>query len=194
MLIFNELIKKLNKTNNVENVLKYNKDYKEILSNFEKITFNFKDDFMLNILNKVNKKNIRIFTEIEINNEFEKIKLELIERIHKDLPKRYFGNFFLNRFFNNVILSNFKEMSPIMFLWHNPTVDLIKENDCLYSKEFKALGYLNFYIKNANYEKAYENLKYLNRFKDLTVNLEKKLSENIKKNLILNLISEHMKI
>lgn len=192
--LYNELSKKIQKTNNVDNIIKYNKDNKEIISRLEKIVFNFKDDFLQKIIETVKQNNFRLYSHIEINNEFEKIKLELLEKIQKDLPRKMGRGFFINRFYNNMILSNFKELSPLMYLRFNPKIDLLEKASDGYRKEYRALGRLNHLIKTKDYEGAYETLKYLKNYNDITKDLEKKLSFHLRNQLLFDIVSEHTKI
>lgn len=193
MLLIQELAKKNGQTNNVENIIKYNKDFKNIISRFERLAFNFRDVFIQKALEKIRISNLKIHSEIEINNEFEKIKLDLIEKINKDLPKKAWNSFFINKFYNNVILSNFKEMPSLLYFWFNPYCDIDKVSTG-YKQEYTAFGVLNEAIKLHEYERAYECLKYLSKYRHVTQNLEKKLSNQIKKDLICSLLSEHAKI
>jgi len=178
----------------VDNIIKYNKDNKEIISKLEKIVFNFKDDFLQKAIDTVKQKNFRIYSHIEINNEFEKIKLELIERIKKDFPRKMGRGFFVNRFYNNMILSNFKELSSFLFLGFNPKIDLVETALNGYEKEYRALKTLNYLIKTNDYEGAYEILKYLRNYNDLTKDLERKLSFHIRNQLLFDIVYEHTKI
>jgi len=192
--LFKDLTKKLERTNNVDNIIKYNQDHQEMKLKFESIAFNFKDAFIQNTLEKIKNKNIKIYSQLEIINEYQKIKLDLVERIHMDLPKKFFGSFFINRFYNKIILSNFKEMSSLLFLWFDPNIEKIEKSLPGYRQELRALRRLDYLIKNNDFEGAYEILKYLNNYKDLTQNFEKKLSNHIKSHLLFDLIQEHAKI
>lgn len=190
--LFKELNKKVKRTNNVDNIIKYNRDYKEILTKFEKIAFDFKDTLIQRALQKTHSNSLRIYSQIEIKNEFEKIKLELIHRIYGDWPRKAFGSFFINRFYNNLILPNFKEMAPLLYLWFdskNPVNKLFSGPPGI-----KPIADIDQAIGDNDYEKAFELLTNLKEHKDLTRDFEKKLSSHLKSQLIFDLISEHSKI
>ncbi len=85
-------------------------------------------------------------------------------------------------------------MSPLMYLWINYSNDLIENSADEHKKEYRALGKLNQLIKINDFEGAYHTLKYLNNYKDVTKNLENKLSNYIKNKLVFDIVLEHAKI
>lgn len=192
--ILAELIRKIGKTNNIENMLKYNKDYLSFLGKLKEIVFNFQDEFLEKSLKKTQEEKLRIFSKIEISNEFEKIKGELIENIHKDLPKKKGFNYFLNRFWNGLFVSNFKDFSHFIFQRNDSLQNKPEEFSSNYRKEFWAIMTLNYGIKNSDYKLCYEALGYLKEYKFLTNDLERKLTMIMKRDLFRDVLIEHAKI
>lgn len=190
--LFKEINKKVKKTNNFDNIIKYNSDYKVLLTKFEKISEEFRDTFVRKALEKSKSSQIQIYSQIEIKNEFEKIKIDLIERVLRDLPKKYCGSFFINRFYNNIILDNFKEMSPLLFLLFNPKKPVDKARFGL--TQYRAIGSIDNAIKQNDFEKAFELLSYLKEHKDLTKEFERKLSSQLKSHLLFDIVAEHSRI
>jgi hypothetical protein len=220
--ILGELVRKIGKTNNMDNMLKYNKDCKSFLDKFNEIIFNFKDEFLEKSLKKMQEEKLRVFSYIEIYNEFEIIKVDLLENIYKDLPKKRGHNYFFNRLWNGIFLSVYKDMQYFTFsrndsLRKKPEVDGSnkfnnKYLDLLFNKlnplnlfknesyknnfniEYWALMTLDYGIKKGDYRLCYEALGSLKGYEKLTGNLEKKLTMIIKRDLFKDLIKEHSKI
>ena len=190
--MFKELNKKVKKTNNVDNIIKYNRDHKELLTKLEKITFDFKDAYIQKALEKSKSNQVKLYSQIEIKNEFEKIKLELIDRIFRDLPRKAFGSFFINRFYNNIILPNLKEMNALLYLFFHPKNHMDKS--LFGCKEYSAIGSIDYAIMQNDFERAFELLENFKEHKDLTKDLERKLSQSIKNQLLFDIVSEHSKI
>jgi hypothetical protein len=192
--ILAELIRKIGKTNNIDNMLKYNKDYLSFLEKFNEIIFNFKDEFLEKSLKKTQEEKLRVFSHIEIYNEFEKIKGDLLENIHKDLPKKKGYNYFINRFWNGIFVSNFKDLQYFIFLRNDSLRKKPEDDRSIYKKEHWAVMALNYGIKRGDYKLCYEALGSLKGYENLTGNLEKKLTMIMKRDLFKDLIREHAKI
>lgn len=198
--ILAELIRKIGKTNNVENIIKYNKDYLSFLDKFNEIIFNFKDEFLEKSLKKTQEEKLRVFSYIEIYNEFEKIKGDLLENIHIDLPRKKGYNYFINRFWNGIFVSNFKDFQYFIFsrnesLRKKPEIDAnANGNGASYKMEYWALMTLNYGINKGDYKLCYEALGNLKGYEKITGNLEKKLTMIMKRDLFKDMIREHAKI
>ncbi len=190
--LFTELNKKVKRSNNIDNIIKFNRDHKEIINKFENIVYDFKDTFIQKAIKKCKSNQVRIYSQIEIKNDFEKIKIELIDRIFRDWPKNLFGSFFINRLYNNILLPNYKEMTPLLYFCFDAKNHVDKMP--LKFSEYRAIGSIDYAIHQNDFERVFELLNYLKEHKDLTQDFEKKLSYHIKSQLLFGIVSDHSKI
>lgn len=80
-------------------------------------------------------------------------------------------------------------MSPLLYFWFDPKKPIDKS-----FSGYRAIGAIDHAIDQNDFERAFEILVYLKEHKDLTKDIERKLSYHIKSQLLFDVVSEHSNI
>ena len=175
------------KTNNRKNLELFNNIYDNLKKKLISICEETKDEFSLDILNSSAIKQ-RIFSHVEIENEFESIKRDLFYEI---LTVHFNSNATLKLL--SPYLASVVSYSAKLFLnKYDPWLDKIEESDSDFKKLFKAYNFLADNIKYRNYPDAFKCMKYFEDQENLTANLRNKLELMTKEAMAIELLKKHL--
>lgn len=162
----------------------YSHLYLQNISKLQKIAKLHGDDFVNELLSNVNSSKNKFCTQKDIQEEYQRVRNDLVV------------NFLLERKYNILTVM----MSPLIGLFsrgilrvYNPLFNPINKDDKEIVKKYKALSFIGYYIRRGNYEKAFENMKYLNQAYQSNINgLALLLEGRIKNSNALDLLERHI--
>lgn len=179
---------KILKTNNKKNLEQLNQLYSNLKKKLIPIFERTNDKFSLEILRNSTSSANRIYSHVEIENEFEAIKRELFYEI------------LLLHFNSN---PNLKSVSPFLSKIFSPAANFylnkydpwlcdIEERDSEGRKLLKALNFLADNIQHRKYPEAYKSLQHFKNHERLTSNLKNKLEVMTREAFAIDTLKHHL--
>ncbi len=119
----------------------------------------FNDDFTRTLIKKSGVLNRRFWDKSEILNEFNKTKNHALFSIFFKSQVSLYSN--IKSIFQFILSNLIENTADFWISQFDPNYHGIYSSDSKTVKKIKALGFINYYLKNDNYPEAFSYLEYL---------------------------------